>query len=75
MKAWLITEVANQAYRTGQGYRDGRIYRSEGRYRFKQMPYILPNWVVQLDIETHRWLEALAKHAFRAGLNSTKKDV
>lgn len=69
MKQWMIIDIAEQAFRHGQGYAKSNIYRSTGRYTFKNPEAIgLPNWVIQLDFDTHKWLADLYKHAFRQGL-------
>lgn len=73
MRTWEVLSIANSAYRLGQAYRDGNIYRHVNKYTFKYAATnCLPDYVTQLPFETHVWLEKIAKHAFRAGLNSQK---
>ncbi len=70
LKAWMIEDIANSAYKHGEAYRLGNIYRNVGRYAFKHPSHCLPDWVMVLDIETHAKLERLYKRSFRAGLNN-----
>ena len=63
----LIELIGQEAYRHGQGYGECMIYRCTGRYQYKN-PIICTSYQVErLPIDTHRYLESVYKHAFRAG--------
>lgn len=69
LKTWIISDIMHTAYRHGQAYANGQIYRSTGQWHFKCPEATgLPNWVVQLDIDTHQFLSDVYRHAFRQGL-------
>jgi hypothetical protein len=69
LRAFEIEMIADSGFRHGQGYAEGRIYRSTGRFAFRCPEALgLPDWVIQLDIETHKFLVSVYRHAFRAGL-------
>ena len=71
MKTWIITEIAQSAFRHGQGYAQGQIYRSSTRLHFKKPSWTgLPDFVVHMAIEDHKFLEKVYIHAFRQGLNT-----
>ena len=75
MRPWEIAMIAESAYKHGQGYRDSNIYRNATKLHFKKPSWTgLPNYVIQLDFETHVWIEKVYIHAFRAGLNSLNKE-
>lgn len=63
----IVKEIADSAFKLGIAWANGNILRTCNKYRFKKCPYILPDYVVYMDIESHIFLEKLAKHAFRAG--------
>jgi hypothetical protein len=69
MKHFIVEMIAESAFRHGQGYSEGRIYRNTGKYIFKN-PHVLglPDYVLQMPIEDHSFLEKVYKHAFRQGL-------
>lgn len=76
MRPYEVAMIAESAYRHGQGYAQGMIYRSTGRYAFKRPESLgLPDWVIQLDYETHKWLADLYRHAFRQGLKTVTKET
>jgi hypothetical protein len=71
LKSWMIESVAESAFSHGQGYAKSNIYRHVGRYAFKRPEALgLPDWVLGLDLETHKWLADLYRHAFRQGLKT-----
>ena len=69
MRPHEIMSIAESAYRHGQAYRDGKIMRSATRYYFRHPAWVgLPDYVINLPYEDHKFLESLYTHAFRAGL-------
>ena len=74
LKTWVISDIMHSAYRHGQGYATGKIYRHVGKFNFKHPEVTgLPDWVVYLDIDTHKYLSDIYKHAFRQGLKQGRQ--
>lgn len=69
MRTWIIQDIAEQAYRHGQGYAKSNVYRNVGRFSFKHPEAIgLPDYVIRMSLEDHQFLANVYRHAFRQGL-------
>lgn len=71
----IVKEIADSAFKLGIAWASGNILRTCNKYRFKKCPYILPDYVIGMNFESHLFLEKLAKHAFRAGYKQGLKNL